>query len=150
MSSLTKITFADIKISHMKKLFLFALLFAGIAASKSSQAQTQEKPKWNEMSEFHKIMSQTFHPVEEGKFEPIKTRIGEMVQKAEAWKKSTAPEGYDKKKVKGELKNLVKGAKGLQKAINKNATNEQIKEKLTALHDVFHTIVGKCTGEDHH
>ncbi|MGB3007087.1 MAG: hypothetical protein WBC06_11290 [Chitinophagaceae bacterium] len=133
----------------MKKLFVFALLFAGISFSKSSQAQTQEKPKWAEMAAFHEIMSKTFHPVEEGKFEPIKSRIGEMVEKATAWKKSTAPEGYDKKLVKKDLKALVKGAKGVEKIIKSNAADNVIKEKLTALHDVFHTIVGKCSAEDH-
>jgi FMN phosphatase YigB (HAD superfamily) len=101
------------------------------------------------MTAFHEIMSKTFHPVEEGKFEPIKTQIGEMVKKATAWKKSTAPEGYNMKQIKGDLKALVKGAKGLEKIIKSNAADNVIKEKLTALHDVFHTIVGKCTGEDH-
>jgi len=133
----------------MKKLFVIALLFAGISLSKSSQAQTQEKPKWAEMTAFNEIIDKPFHPVEEGKCEPIKTRIGEMVEKATAWKKSTAPEGFNKKEVKGDLKALVKGAKGLEKTIKSNATDAVIKEKLTALHDVFHTIVGKCTGEDH-
>ena len=32
-------------------------------------------------TEFHKMMSQTFHPAEEGNFAPIKSRIDEMKPK---------------------------------------------------------------------
>lgn len=118
-----------------------ALLIAFIVITVSAQAQ--KKAKWNEMEEFHKVMSTTFHPAEDGNLEPIKTRSGEMLEKAIAWKNSTPPEGYDKKAMMPLLKDLVKGAKKLHKMVKKNATDKAITDKLSSLHDVFHDIMDK-------
>lgn len=112
-------------------------------------AMAQEKVKWKEMDEFHAVMSATFHPSEEGKLQPIKSRSQEMLDKAVAWKNSAAPAGYDKKAVKKNLKELVKGAGDLNKMVKENAADAAIKEKLAKLHDVFHEIVEKCEKEDH-
>jgi hypothetical protein len=106
--------------------------------------------KWKEMDEFHKVMSQTFHPSEEGKLEPIRARSQEMLDKARTWQNSVAPEGVDRKAVKKSLKQLVKGAEELNSMVKANAADAAIKEKLSALHNVFHTIMEKCEKEDHH
>ncbi len=108
--------------------------------------------KWKEKDDFHEVMSKTFHPSEEGKLEPIRTRSQEMVDKAIAWNRSTVPAGIDKKAVKGNLKDLVKGAKEINELVKAKATDAVLKEKLASLHDVFHQIVEKCEKgeEDHH
>ena len=124
------------------------MIIAALAVAKTSQSQ--EKAKWKELDAFHEVMSKTFHPAEEGKLEPIRTRSQEMVDKAIAWQTSTAPEGYDKDAVKKNLKNLVKGAKEVNKMVQKNASDAEIKSELSKLHDVFHEIVEKCSKEDHH
>lgn len=132
----------------MKKCTLFiALLLFGLTSVK---LQAQEKAKWTEMDSFHVVMAKTFHPAEEGKMEPIRSRSGEMVTKAVAWQESTAPEGYDKDAVKESLKDLVEGAREIDKLVKEKATDELIKTKLSALHDVFHQIMEKCQKEDHH
>jgi hypothetical protein len=131
----------------MKKTVSLAVFISAIFFI--NPAMAQEKVKWNEMEEFHKVMAQTFHPAEEGKMEPIKTRSQEMLDKAIAWKNSTAPEGYDKKAVKKNLKDLVKGAKEIKKMVKKNASDKELKEELSELHDVFHKIMEKCEGETH-
>jgi hypothetical protein len=131
----------------MKKLFSLAVIISTILFI--NPAMAQEKAKWNEMEEFHKIMAQTFHPAEEGKMEPIKTRSQEMLDKAIAWKNSTAPDGYDKKAVKKNLKELVKGTKEINKMVQDKADDAALKEKLSKLHDVFHQIMEKCEGEGH-
>lgn len=115
----------------------------------SNHSQAQEKAKWKEMEEFHTIMAATFHPSEEGKLEPLKTRSQEMVDKATAWKQSTAPQGYDKNSVKASLKKLVAGCKELNKLVKSNASDNELKEKISSLHDVFHEIMEKCEKEDH-
>ena len=89
-------------------------------------------------------MSETFHPAEEGKLDPIKSRSGEMVEKAVAWQKSTPPAEFDKPDIKKELKSLVKGSKELDKMVKKNAPDADITKKLSSVHDVFHNIVGLC------
>jgi hypothetical protein len=124
----------------MKRWYpLFLVLFVFLAATCSAQ-----KAKWKEMEEFHGVMSETFHPAEEGKLGPIKSRSQEMLDKAIAWKNSTAPEGYDKSTVEKTLKELVKGAKEVNKMVKDNASDEALKERLSGLHDVFHEIMEKC------
>ena len=113
-------------------------------------ARAQEKKTWKEMSEFHSVMSETFHPAEEGHLDPIKKRSQEMVDKAVAWQKSTAPEGYDKPKVDASLKKLVKGTKELNSLVKAKSSDKTVKAKLSSLHDIFHEIMEKCEKEDHH
>jgi hypothetical protein len=132
----------------MKRIFVLLLVVISLLFLQTVQAQ--EKVKWKEMETFHEIMSKTFHPAEEGKLEPIRTRSAEMVEKAIAWQGSLAPEGYDKKAVKEPLKNLVKGAKDINKLVKEKASDDVLKAKLSALHDVFHQIMEKCEKEDHH
>ena len=132
----------------MKKLLTLLMIFTAILISKPVNAQ--QKAKWNEMEAFHDVMAKTFHPAEEGKLEPIRSRSDEMVEKAMAWKNSTAPEGYDKTAVLKKLKELVKGTKEINKMVKKNASDKELKEELTELHDVFHEIMEKCEDGEHH
>ncbi len=130
----------------MKKIAcLFVAVFALFAF-----AQGQEKKKWKEMDEFHSVMSQTFHPAEEGKLDPIKKRSQEMVEKAVAWQKSSAPEGFDKEKVETSLKKLVEGAQELNKMVKEKSSDKALTDKLSGLHDVFHEIMEKCEKGEHH
>jgi hypothetical protein len=131
----------------MKKTVALLLMTGAVIISFSAKAQ--QKAPWKEMEEFHNVMAATFHPSEEGKLEPIKTRSQEVVDKAIAWQASTAPQGYDKNAVKSSLKKLVKGAKEINKLVKNNATDPVLKEKLSSLHDVFHEIMEKCEKEDH-
>lgn len=74
----------------MKKISLLLFLCLGFSAIFSTKSTAQEKKvTWPEWTNFHGVMSGTFHPAEEGKFEPIRTRSEEMVSKAELWLKST-------------------------------------------------------------
>lgn len=106
--------------------------------------QAQEKKEWKEMHDFHAVMGSTFHPAEEGNLKPIRARSQEMVDKAVAWEKSGAPEGYNKTAVKNTLTKLVDGAKEINQLVKDNAEDKVLVEKLTALHDVFHEIMEKC------
>lgn len=127
--------------------FLFAAL-ALLFVSTFASAQVKD---WKEKNDFHKVMSTTFHPAEEGNLAPIKSKIDEMQAKAIAFQKSEIPvDVVNKKEVKKNLKELVKGTKALNKKIKANASDEVIKTELTSLHDVFHKIVGLCNAEDEH
>ena len=131
----------------MKKLLPLLLICTAVVVAKPVHAQ---KAKWQELDAFHEVMSQTFHPAEEDKLEPIRSRSSEMLEKAIAWKNSAAPEGYDKNAVKENLVKLVKGAKELNKMVKKNASDNELKGELSELHDVFHEIVEKCVKGKHH
>lgn len=123
----------------MKYLFLVLVFFV------TSISFAQTKTEWKEKDAFHTVMSETFHPSQEGKLEPIKTRIGEMVDAAVAWKNSGIPEGLDSKSIKKNLKKLVTNTKSLRKKINAGASDEVITARLNKLHDLFHDIVGMCS-----
>ncbi|HRH64979.1 MAG TPA: hypothetical protein PLU53_01650 [Bacteroidia bacterium] len=110
--------------------------------AKAATAETQEA--WKERTDFHKVMSTTFHPMEDGDFKPIRERAGEMYAKAEAWAKSTAPKSLDKPEIKEKLTQLVKESGELKDMIAAKATDEDVKVKLTALHETFHQIAGLC------
>ena len=134
----------------MKKIFLsaaIALLTIGISSLASAQ---EKKVQWAEWTAFHTVMSGTFHPAEEGNFDPIKSRSGEMVTKAEEWQKSTPPKEFDKPAVKDLLVLLVKESKELDAQVKNKVSNETLLKSLNALHERFHSIVGACKNQDEH
>ena len=130
----------------LKIVFAFVAMFLA-----ASFVNAQTKTEWKEKTEFHKVMSQTFHPAEEGNYAPIRSRINELVEKAEAFRNSQIPAEFaNQKAIKNNLKKLAKQTKAFRKKINKGATDEQLKDDFMALHDTFHQVVGLCTAEDKH
>lgn len=134
----------------MKKIALLLLVGFGIAAL-ANQASAQSKLQdWAELKEFHKVMAQTFHPSEEGNLEPIKTRIGEMVQKAKTLQASAFPADFNNEKVKKAVDQLVTDSQKLEADIKNGASDKKITKSLSGLHDVFHQIVGLCSATEDH
>lgn len=105
---------------------------------------------WLALKDFHKVMSQTFHPSEEGNLLPIKERSSEMVVKAEALAKSTIPAEFNKKEVVAAVQKLATDSKKLDKLVKAKKSDKEITTALTKLHDVFHEIIGLCSHEDEH
>ena len=131
---------------NLKTLFfsLFSLLMTSFLFGQSVE-------NWKEKKDFHAVMSKTFHPAEEGNFEPVKMRSAELALKANAWRKSDIPaDVQDKKAVKKSLNKLCKDSKKLNRSVKNGATNDELKIQLFALHDTFHTIVGLCNLQDEH
>jgi hypothetical protein len=129
---------------NLTALFVLALLILV-----SSIASSQTRVEWKEKDNFHGIMSETFHPAEEGDFGPIRTRSGEMVEKAIAWQKSAIPAEFaNVAGIQDNLSKLVAGSEALNTKIKANCTDEEIKIDLTALHDIFHSVVGLCKTND--
>lgn len=127
----------------MKKNVFFLLISFVLMMSQAKAQSIFER--WAELKDFHGVMSETFHPSEEGNLEPIKTRSGEMVQKASNLAKAAIPNDFAKPAIQSAVKRLQKDSKTLHKLIkSKKASNEQITKSLAALHDVFHEIVGLC------
>jgi hypothetical protein len=124
-------------------LFLLPILAIG-------KASGQGRPEWKELSAFHTVMSQTFHPAEEGDLHPIRERSVEMVAKAKSWQASAIPADYkDVKGIQENLAALVDGSTKLDAKIKAGAKDEEILKDLSALHDVFHKIVGLCRPGHH-
>ena len=105
--------------------------------------------KWPAIKEFHGVMSETFHPAEEGNLAPIKARSQEMVEKAEAILKSDIPVEYKTPAILASAERIQIRSKALNKMILAGATDAEIVAKLTDLHETFHEIVGLCGSEKH-
>ena len=129
----------------MKKFILIAslLLFGNIAISQSIFE------KWPAIGEFHGVMSQTFHPAEEGNLEPIKTRSAEMLKKAKALLKSDIPAEFRTLKILSAAERIQIQSQALHKIVKAKGSAALITAKITELHDVFHEIVGLCGTEKH-
>jgi len=118
--------------------------------SNNYKAATKGKfDDWPALKDFHKVMSQTFHPSEEGNLEPIRKRSGEMVEKANLLAKSTIPAEFNKKEVVVAVQKLVVDSKKLNKLVKSKKPDKELTDALTKLHDVFHEIIGLCTNEEH-
>jgi superoxide dismutase len=103
---------------------------------------------WPEIKTFHKVMSQTFHPSEEGNLQPIKERSAEMAEKANALKAAKIPAEFNKKEIVASVNKLAKDSKALDKLVKSKASDDKITKALNGLHDTFHTIVGLCTHDE--
>ena len=130
--------------NFIKSLAFVVVLF--LANSINAQSVTE---KWPAIKTFHGVMSQTFHPAEEGNLAPIKARSMEMVEKAEALLKSEIPAEYRTAKIMASAERIQIKSKALHKMILTGATDADITAKLSELHDTFHEIVGLCGSEKH-
>lgn len=125
----------------MKKLKLcLMMLFFSLATLPVFSQQA----KWNEMEDFHSVMSVTFHPAEENNLKPLKEKAVDLVSKAKTWQKATAPEGYNGTVTKPILKKLVKQCKLIDEAVKMNKSDEELKTMIIKAHDIFHEIKEKC------
>lgn len=127
------------------KISLLTLCIILVSFFMNTISAQSKLDSWPQIKEFHKVMSQTFHPSEEGNFEPIKKRSGEMVEKANALTAQTIPTEFNTDKIKDAVARLQQGSKELDELIHKGASDKKIAKKLSALHDVFHEIVGLCS-----
>lgn len=118
------------------------------AALKSPLLKLIEKDSWKELKDFHMVMSQTFHPMEEGNLTPIRTRAGEMLNKAKTLQSGVVPASFRSVEISKAINDLVMGSDALNKLVNKKAKDQQIITSLTKLHDTFHVIQGLCS-DDH-
>lgn len=130
--------------NFIKTVAIALVLF--FANTISAQSVTE---KWPAIKTFHGVMSQTFHPAEEGNLAPIKARSLEMVEKAEALLKSDIPAEFKTPAIMASAERIQIKSKALNKMILAGATDAEIVKKLTDLHETFHEIVGLCGSEKH-
>ena len=119
-------------------LVLFLILNAGAVQAQSAF------DKWPALKNFHEVMSQTFHPMEDGNLEPIKTRSLEMSEKAALLNKDI-PAEFNTPGINDAAKRLEEGCKTMNDMITNKASDEEIKKSLISMHDVFHEIAGLCS-----
>jgi len=126
----------------MKTKFLAIVVFFLTVNTSIAQSTFD---KWPAIKEFHQVMSQTFHPAEEGNLEPIKTRSEELMNKAANVLKSNIPAEFATAPILASAEKLQLKSKALHKMVQAKASDAEITKSLTELHDVFHEIVGLCS-----
>lgn len=126
----------------MKIKFVAMLLFFLAANTLSAQSTFD---KWPAIKELHEVISQTFHPSEEGNLQPIKARSEELMNKAAAILKSDIPAEFKTPAILASAEKLQLKSKALHKLVQAKASDADIKKSLSDLHDVFHEIVGLCS-----
>lgn len=107
-----------------------------------------EKDAWTALKDFHMVMAQTFHPMEEGNFKPIRERSGEMLTKAKKLASANVPESFKSAAITKAINELVVGSIQLDKLVHKKGNDMKVKDSLVKLHDTFHEIQGLCSDED--
>jgi hypothetical protein len=125
---------------HLKAFLVLALIV--VANSVSAQSTFE---KWPAIKEFHEVMSQTFHPAEEGNLAPIKARSEEMMNKAAMLLKSDIPAEFRTNAILASAERLQLKSKALHKLVTSNGSDAAILKSITDLHYTFHEIVGLCS-----
>lgn len=123
-------------------IFCMAVFTANVNAQSSAK-------DWKELTDFHKVMAQTFHPMEDGNYQPIRERSGEMFEKARLLSESKIPAEFNKPEMLQAIQELNVGSRKLDAMIKNKATDDEVNKSLTALHDTFHKIVGMCQPGEH-
>jgi len=109
----------------------------------------QRTDVWSEMEEYHRLMSETYHPFEEGNMEPVNNKIDDLVNAAENWADSEPPASMEKEGMDQKLVDLKDETGKLSALINENADTETISAQFEDLHDLFHQIQETYSGEVH-
>ena len=122
---------------NFKIVLVITLIF--IATTVSAQSTFE---KWPAIKEFHEVMSETFHPAEEGNLAPIKARSEEMMNKAAQLLKAEIPEEFRTDAIIASAERLQLKSKALNKLVKSSAADAAIVKSITDLHDTFHEIVG--------
>ena len=126
------------------KLFKLSLVFSLIFIANTTSAQSTFD-KWPAIKEFHEVMSETFHPAEEGNLASIKARSEEMMNKAAQLLKSEIPLEFKTDAILASAEKLQIKSKALHKLVASDGTDDAIVKSITNLHDTFHEIVGLCS-----
>jgi len=130
----------------MKKLsgFLFILL----CAAQISFAATGNIKKWPALQAFHDVISQTYHPGEEGNLAPARARAKELNKKAMDLSKTKVPAGFNTSGISQMVALLQKETQKMVKMVADNENDSELKQQLAVIHDIFHKIAGLCDKND--
>ena len=100
--------------------------------------------QWVALDEYHKVMSATFHPAENGDLKPLYQNAANLATKAKTLKLSAIPADFQKDGVANSIALLEKESIALAKLVAKKKPEAELKKNIFALHDRFHEIMEKC------
>lgn len=125
----------------MKIVSTLVVALSVIALVGCSKKEKNQAGEWKELNSFHEIMAASYHPLKDsGNVEPAKKLINQLADEAEKWAAAPLPEKVDNDKVKTNLQQLKTDTRALADEIKNGAADEVVKEKLTAIHELFHHL----------
>lgn len=119
-------------------IIAFIMSFTGASAQSTFE-------KWPALGQFHEVLSQTFHPSEEGNLAPIKARSEELYNKAATLLKANIPEEFRTPTILASAEKVQLKSKELNKLVLAKAPDAEISKTLNDVHNSFHEIVGLCS-----
>ena len=133
------------KNNYMKPIVrLVVMMLVMIPAMSFAQ---NSKTAWPELKAFHTLIAATFHPSEDGNFQPVREKADSLLFAAKAWQASKIPVNYKSDETKATLVRLVNQCENVWQAVKAKAADEKLKVLISDAHDIFHHIVEKCKKE---
>jgi hypothetical protein len=124
----------------MKQLFVLCLVILFSCSEKHKEDAGDGE--WKEMEEFHTIMAEVYHPLKDANdLGPIKKHSEELAASATKWAEADLPTPVANDETKAQLNRLKEGCQQLAKSIKDGVSDEEISTKLTAQHEIFHSIM---------
>ena len=134
----------------MKNVLSILAVVAIALACSTKEKHHEEMKEWKELDSFHKIMAQAFHPLKDsGNVAPAKNLASDLAAEAERWAAASLPEQLNNDEIKSYLEKLKTDSRAFADEVAKGASDDVVKEKLTALHDQFHKIMEASKGGHH-
>ncbi len=100
---------------------------------------------WKELDAFHALMQATWHPADEyGDIAPIRAKAPALASAAKALAASTPPTRCTAPNLVETAKALAPQTRTVAEMVKRNATNNQIKDSLKALHERFEVLEMGC------
>src|SRR5438874_1981387 len=99
------------------------ILFFSVNDFTNAQENHKEFKEWAELKSFHEVIAQTFHPMEEGNFKPIRERSAELNQAAIKLAASKIPADLNRPEVVNAVKELASETKQLDELVQKKGSD---------------------------
>jgi len=122
----------------MKKTLCLILFCLVVFSGKNLYAQQGFKEA---LDNFHNTLAFTYHPmVDDSNFTPIRKRSGELAAAAANVEKSLDAKKARNEKLEAGVEQLAEQCKALDEVIQKGATDDIIRTRLSAIHTKFHEL----------
>jgi hypothetical protein len=111
----------------------------------TEQENTADAGEWQaKMDAYHDVMSDVFHSAEEDNLMPLKDRADELADRASEWAALEIPETESQEMLRSKMAELRTGSEEISLKVAEEFSDQDLKDAIFALHDVYHDIVGLC------
>ncbi len=126
--------------------------FKSLFASSQSYALNSESvqafaEKWPQIKNYYEILAKTFYASEKGNLTIIKSESVNLVERSEELSIEGMPAEYRNPKILETLLTLKKQTKLVDFMVQQNLGDSEIKNALSKLNEIFHSIVDLCFTE---